>query len=272
MHRRSLWQGWKLEFGDVLSQPGVIDGRGVVNVRYGTKNGKFEGEEGFLTGFEVTKKRWWGESGKAYWEEQKANGFEDNAHAGELRVKPEEVINMKWISPFSPRTREHSFEWRGYKFLWKGTMQVEQVRKAAEWFVWCSHLKLVVQLPRKNSEEVAPGIRPPPEELSLARYSCTMGNRKSGRLEVFQEAIDTFLEEHILISQVSVEGEKTDDSAISIAISAEGSNVSVDSQAKTHQRLRDIVFSTALCMVINERDKRRFLLELLQEIGEIAGG
>lgn len=260
LHPSSLWMSWKLEFGDVLKQEGVIDGRGVVNGRFGTKNGK----GGFLKGYKVGKRRWWGENGKSYWLKQKEEGFPDNVDRGDgEKVKAEETVELKWAKLWA---RDYGFTWREFKFLWKGTRKVDNPRKAAKAFVWCNHLKLVVCLEGKG-------------QMALARYVCVMGNRKAGRLEIDEDAFDGFLREFVF----KKEGEASpvvDDEAVleetsignqsSVTAAAE---ISVsEGNAKTQQRLRDVIMGTMICMLITERDKRRFLLEILQEIGENAGG
>jgi hypothetical protein len=37
LHPSFFNHNWKLEFGDILAQPGVIDSQGVVSLKYGTK-------------------------------------------------------------------------------------------------------------------------------------------------------------------------------------------------------------------------------------------
>ncbi|KAH7317609.1 hypothetical protein BKA65DRAFT_514821 [Rhexocercosporidium sp. MPI-PUGE-AT-0058] len=258
LHASWRWKGWRLEFGDVLNQEGVIDGRGVVNAKFGTKDGR----EGMLKGYVVRKKRHWGESGKAWWVAQKEAGFPDGAdfeseEGLEGKVKPEEIVTLRWKAPFSLRARNHGFEWRGFEFVWKGTRKVD-VKKGARPFVFCNHLKLVVLVP----EDMSPISKDAGKrEMCLGKYVCVMGKRKAGRLEVYQDVIDGFLAEHIL---PALEGGDKE-------ISEEERELEGEEVAKTQKRIRDVIVGTSICMVMTERNKRRFLLEILLLISDILG-
>jgi hypothetical protein len=112
LHVALGWRKWKLEFGDVLSQEGVIDGRGVVSLDYGTKSG----EDGTLKGYRLRSFRF---PGKAWFKERKALGEQNTETHNEsaIKAKPEEVVELRWASPLL-RPREYVFFWRGFKFIW----------------------------------------------------------------------------------------------------------------------------------------------------------
>ena len=259
LHPSTLWMGWKLEFGDVLKQEGVIDGRGVVNGRFGTKDGK----DGYLKGYKVRKRRYWGENGKSYWLKQKEEGFPDNVERGEgEKVRPEEVVKLKWVRFWK---RDYGFSWRECVFLWKGTGKVDVPRRAAKAFVWCNHLKLVVC--RDGDGEKG--------ELMLARYVCVMGNRKAGRLEVYDDTLEEFLRESVFKDRQGAGGPSIENKEVATdeRLLVTGGDISRSEEyTKTYQRFRDVIMGTMICMLITERDKRRFILEFLQEVGENAGG
>lgn len=245
----AAWRTWKLEFGDVLAQPGVVDGRGVVNAAYGSK----KGEEGTLMGYGVRKKRWWGESGKAWHVAQAAalSKSSDDAIAGE-KIKPDEIVLLKWTAPLSLRAREYSFSWRGFSFVWKGTGRDVQLSKKF-WgpFVRYNHLKLVVLMPGRGNEGGG--------EAVLARYTCVVGQRKAGRLEVCSAGVDVLLN---LLDDTKIE---------KAPLSTGMEDASIDDAANTAQCLVDVVMGTAMCMIIGEFAKRKVLLEVLLALAEGGG-
>ncbi|KAG9228843.1 hypothetical protein BJ875DRAFT_476483 [Amylocarpus encephaloides] len=286
MASRSFWQEWKLEFGDILAQEGVIDGRGVVNWRVGTKGGK----DGTLKGYKERNRRWWGESGKKWFYEQREAGHK--CPDVPEKAKPEEVVNVRWVSPLV-RPREYRFTWRGFVFIWKGsnTIDVQQKRftRLSRVMTRFNHLKLVVNLPRGNAgqdPEKACDV-----ELVLARYTSAMSKRKAGRLEIFQDAIDSFIADHAgHLSLPSVPGvTETPAEDLSLMgikekkVEVEPSScdpfldprISNDApigfdEQKTQQRLKDLVVASGMCMIIGEFEKRQWLWEIILLIIDIA--
>lgn len=278
-----LWREWKLEFGDVLREEGVIDGRGVVSSWAGTRDGK----EGFLRGYANRKRRWWGESGKKWFYEQKqkqevggggdGNKLEEEEKERERPRKPEEVVNVKWVAPLK-RAREYRFQWRGFEFVWKGTGMVglpdkkfAQFRSATTRF---SHLKLVVVVPHPKARV----INGEGEEIVLARYTSTMAKRKAGRLEVSEEAVDGFVASHGSslssppdISSAPSPFPKTPELGVddNTSKSNEKQNPFEDPDSpkrdldKIRERLKDLVVASGMCMVIGEFEKREVLYAIL---------
>ena len=172
LHCSAFWRTWKLEFGDILAQPGVVDGRGAVSIKYGTTKGSDE----TFQGYEVRGKRYIGESGKA-WHQLQATQNEKDVDLAE-KPKPEEVVLLKWTAPLSSRTREYQFTWRGFDFVWKGSHTVQPCKKLYRPFLRYNNLKLVVYIPGYGGEEA--------NELILARYMSVASGRKSGRLYVIK--------------------------------------------------------------------------------------
>ncbi|KAG4431607.1 hypothetical protein IFR05_012900 [Cadophora sp. M221] len=250
LHCSAFWRAWKLEFGDILAQPGVVDGRGVVNIKYGTK----KGIDGTFQGYEARPKRYVGESGKA-WHKSQTTQDEKVDDLAE-KPKPEEVICLKWTAPLSFHTREYRFTWRNFEFVWKGTQTVQPSKKIFHPFLRYNNLKLVVFIPGPDGEQ--------PKELILARYASVVAGRKSGRLEVYQHVIDYFLSENAAALQ---QYEPTTNLAPDGAFQQEKSPTVQDrkpeSSTKTAQRLADIVVGTAMCMIIGEFTKRQVVVSVI---------
>jgi hypothetical protein len=241
MHQSLFWKKWTLQFGDVLAQDGVIDGRGVVNLKYGTKNG----EDGTLKGYPVRAKRYWGESGKQWHTIQKT--LPEDVTEPASKAKPDEVVELAWASPFSTRTREYHFVWRNFAFKWKGTKNVRRAENIFQPFMRYSHLKLVVVIPGPDGTSTE-------EEKLLAHYTCVPASRKVGRLELYQDAIDSFLIEHVhdtFQMKTSTVDEKKSSAQVQAA------------DTKTDQRLRDVLVASAMCMIISEWQKRQVIIQLI---------
>lgn len=264
LHNSCGWRCWHIEFGECLKEEGVIDGRGVVNARFGTEKGR----DGTLRGYEVRKRRWWGESGKEWFKEHKklmesSASVEEKVEAEEMeKVKPEEVVKLRWVAPLS-RAREYQFDWRGFKFAWKGTGQVHSRMKIWRPFMMFHHLKLVVIVPGKAMDG---GKQTESSELVLAMYTSAVSKRKAGRLEVFQEAIEAFLSNNVLpnskalhITEHLTEKPPMDQ------------HPNLAEVTKTQQRLDDVVMATALSMVIGEFEKRQTIISIILAAADGAG-
>ncbi|KAH7336192.1 hypothetical protein BKA65DRAFT_402523 [Rhexocercosporidium sp. MPI-PUGE-AT-0058] len=250
LHCSSFWRTWKLEFGDILAQPGVVDGRGVVNIKYGTKNGI----GGTFQGYEVRPKRYVGESGKA-WHKLQATQGEKVVELAE-KPKPEEIVCLKWTAPLSFHTREYRFTWRGFEFIWKGTQTVRSSKKFFHPFLRYNNLKLVVLIPGQEGEQA--------KELILAGYASVVAGRKSGRLEVYQHVIDDFLSEHAAaLQQYGLTTNVVSDGALQQEKYLTVQDREPESSAKTTRRLADLVVGTAMCMIIGEFTKRQVLIGVI---------
>ncbi|KUJ23607.1 uncharacterized protein LY89DRAFT_187736 [Mollisia scopiformis] len=241
MHQSLFWRKWTMQFGDVLAEDGVIDGRGVVNIKYGTKNG----EHGTLKGHSVRGRRYMGESGKEWHAMQNTLPEDNMKHMSKL--KPEEVVHLAWAAPLSTRTREYHFRWRDFAFKWKGTKNVGRAQNIFQPFMRYAHLKLVVVVPGRD-------VNVKEEELLLAQYTCVPASRKAGRLELYQDTIDSFLVEHIhdtfQLRELTVNEKKS-------LAQVQHSDI------KSDQRLRDVLVASAMCMIISEYQKRQVIIQLI---------
>ncbi|KAL2069068.1 hypothetical protein VTL71DRAFT_15406 [Oculimacula yallundae] len=253
LHCSGWWKTWKLEFSDALALPGVVDGRGVVNIKYGTK----KGTDGTFQGYKVRSKRYLGESGKA-WHKLQATQ-EEKVDDLQEKLRPEEVVYLKWTSPFSSRTREYGFKWRGFEFAWKGTKTFKSSKKLWRPFLRYNNLKLVVFMPGQDGDET--------KELILARYASVAADRKSGRLEVYQHAMDYFLSE----AAATLQQPEPTTSVMSDGINQQekshnAQNFGSESSARAAQRLADVVMGTAMSMIIAEFTKRQVLVGVILAI------
>jgi hypothetical protein len=245
MHPSFGWRSWKLEFGDVLLQDGVIDGRGVVNSTYGTRNG----ENGTLKGYGVRAFRFWGESGKVWHQEQRLarKGIRKARGKTTQQAKPEEVVMMSWKKPFSVHTREYHFSWRGFEFIWKGTRKTDpSLKKVFRPFLRLCHLKCVVLVPQKAGQGE--------KEILLARFTSVISKRKVGRFEIHEDILDAFLEEGFLRRNA----EEMQDEGV---VSGDWAR-----KEKLRQRLRDVVVGMGMCMVIEEWRKRQVVIGIIVAI------
>jgi hypothetical protein len=288
LHQSWFWRNFKLELGDVLSQEGVIDGRGVVSPLCGTE----KGEGGSLRGYPIKKKRRRGESGKAWHEAWVQGGICGDVQGGaglKEAVKPEEVVLLKWLRPFScHHCRWYGFEWRGLHFQWRGTREgdLKTVKKALRPFLKWNHLKLIL-LPLVIAEG---GPTSGDEEVCLAQYRSVVGKRKAGRLEVHKDAIDCMIRNCLMATALLKDEGETHT----------GGNASVDANpfadeegryskeekkekkggekeiseeiTKSRQRFYDVLMSTAFCMIISEREKRQVLIEVIAGLLGAGGG
>ncbi|PVH85004.1 hypothetical protein DL98DRAFT_568618 [Cadophora sp. DSE1049] len=240
---------YTLRHGDILAQSGVVDGRGVVNIKYGTKKGL----DGTFQGYEVRSKRYIGESGKA-WHNLQAAQNEKVVELAE-KPKPDEVVILKWTAPLSFHTREYQFTWRGFDFVWKGTQTVRPNKMLFRPFLHYNNLKLVVYIPGQRGED--------PKELILARYTSVVSGRKSGRLEAYQHVIEYFLSQNESVLQ------QYEPAATDVGHCAHEEekppvrNFVHEPSAKTSQRFSDIVMGTAMCMILGEFTKRQVLVSVI---------
>ncbi|KUL91080.1 hypothetical protein ZTR_00957 [Talaromyces verruculosus] len=228
------WKRWKLQFGERLAD--VIDARGVVSWEYNDNDTE---EDKALKGYKVRSWRLWGESGKEY--HKKVNEKRKREALGKESLSPslsdasipihpvgEEVHYLDWLSPMSKDVRCYRFQYAGLNFYWKGThLESDGAYKAV--FLRHNHLKLVVRLPNEpllqqesNSEQSS--------ELCLAKFTSSIDPDMAGTLELFESVITGHLQHHIL---------------------------SVGHTSPTD--IHDVLIATAMCMVIGEWQKRKWV-------------
>lgn len=250
MHPAFGWRRWKLEFGNILSQDGVVDGRGVVSLKYGTT----KGQEGTLKGYRVRSFRYPGESGKAWFREQKALGQQPPQNS--MKAKPEEVVDLRWVSPFTFRVREYRFNWRGFNFIWKGTGKA-QAKMIFRPILRFNHLKLIVIVPDEDEKKIGT------TEVTLARYTSVMGARKMGRLELDQAAIDAFLVEHMTDIDQADPYPQVHDNEKSSPADDSAQSTSEQILSRVHQRMNDVIIATGMSMIIGEYQKRQVIISII---------
>ncbi|KAF1952522.1 hypothetical protein CC80DRAFT_596606 [Byssothecium circinans] len=250
IHGSGPWTTYKLQYGDALGEEGVVDRRGVVGWKHngGSKQDLKVGDTK-LKGYKVRSFRFWGENGKAWVRkvnaDRKAGIGPDPDHHHELEegaerkdpAKADGAVYLKWESPFSWHTRQYHFRYADVDFYWKGTGAVKKNKWCGFWAGY-SHLKLIAKQHDK--------------EHCLAIYGSSVLGQKSGKLELFDEAIlGLYKELGVVDPEVLLER----------------------SQGETMQMVKEsvlyyIIVATALCMINAEREKRKVLCELLDAAGE----
>lgn len=275
IHTACFWREYKIQLGPSLALPGVVDPRGVVSWRHngGSKRDLREDEKSHdgrkLKGYRVRGWRLWGETGKEYVhsvkhkrEEGLVSDDPDIEHEVDkdgvgVKVHAEEVVWLRWSSPFSRDTRRYTFWFKGVEFQWRGTGTVSEERKCG-WMLRFCHLKLVARVPVDPEED-----RGVSQEICLGKYTCSIAAEKSGSLEVFDHAVLAFVQQSMpgLLATGRADGEKT--------------KMLEDDEAKT-KRLKkgifyQVIIATALCVAKAEKEKRHTIIDLLLCAGENAG-
>ncbi|KAF2648736.1 hypothetical protein K491DRAFT_783863 [Lophiostoma macrostomum CBS 122681] len=305
IHSTLFWRKWKLQLGPSIAKRGVLDPRGVVCWRYHGGDAKAREANGrLLKGYKVRTWRLWGETGKKYVHKIKANRkvglgpdpdilgdvvpevakkfgdlpdmSEKGAALSELEksevdypVYAEEAVYLTWTSPFSRDTRRYHFQFRGINFYWKGTGTVKETRTCG-WFLHFNHLKLVAQIPaprdRKGSSDSV--LEP---EVCLGKYTCSIATKKSGKLDLFDEAIWRLVSEHM--PDLLAPGLSDDDDGMSETGSAGGELSMTQASAVKKTLMYQLIVATAMCMVIGEKQKRETIKKIIElAVTEGAGG
>lgn len=283
-----------MQFGELLADDRVIDSRGVISLPYGSGKTPV-GAGKAIKGYKVRKWRLWGETGKQYhhYKNTRREGGDkgslrsnaDQVHElATHSTRPpiaaddiiDEVVYFSWISPFTHRTRDYRFQYCGIDFYWKGTGTVKEGRTCGS-FLHFNHLKLVARIPltgdgrdeekQGKSEEYIKPVRrssrsilwqrsaPTFREICIAKYTSSLGKKKAGTLQMYDEALFRLMIDHNIPS---------DDSK---TIELGGDVVSVK-----HTRLYDIIIATTMCMVIGEWQKRQWLKKIIELAAGEAGG
>jgi hypothetical protein len=265
IHDGCFWTKYKLQLGPSISQPGVIDPRGVVAWRHNGGDKKaLKADDHKLKGYKVRGWRLWGETGKAYVHAVKAKretgkgpdpdvlGVEDSE--SERPAVAEDVVCLRWLNPLSRHTRCYHFHYMGIDFYWKGTASVSESR-ACGLLLRFNHLKLVARLPFMDGKEHEQ------DELCLGKYTCSIASQKNGTLEFFDVAILHLIDEH---------------APSMLQLSSEKKQLEEDAETERALRVRkstlyQVFVATAMCMIRSEKEKRHKLLELLAAIAEGGG-
>ena len=281
VHTGCFWRSYKIQIGPSLSQPGVIDPRGVVSWRHNggssavLQNDKRNGDGRLLKGYKVRGWRLWGETGKAY-----VHGIRERRRAGAPfddpdvdavgqgeeeglaadKVCADEVVHLTWTYPLSRHTRRYTFYFRRVEFQWKGTGTVSEGRTCG-WMLRFCHLKLVARIPIDAHAEKGEGVG----EVCLGKYTSSIAAEKSGTLEVFDCAVLRFVERYMpsLLEREVSDKEKGED----INGELEENKIAMLKKGVLYQ----LIVATVLCMVNAEKEKRHTLIDLILGAGENAG-
>ena len=264
IHDGCFWREYKLQLGPAISQPGVIDPRGVVAWRHNGGDKKMiKADDGKLKGYKVRRWRLWGETGKEYVHTVKANRKTGEGQDPDVLERPdskpgshavaEEVVYLRWKNPLSLHTRCYHFQYRGADFYWKGTKSVKASR-ACGFLLYFNHLKLVAKLSASEEDKHEKG------EVCLGTFTSSVANRKNGTLEFFDATILRFIDEHFPSPSWRKQPEERLEDAKAGRI--------LEMKRST---LYHVFVATAMCMIRSEKEKRHALLDLAVNIAEGGG-
>lgn len=267
MHNSFLWRRWRIQIGKQLAEPGVIDGRGCVHLDHDFKQSTKEAErkslkrrDTDLQGFPLRTWRMWGESGKEYHRVENERRRTKELEVQKPASKPkavavaDEVVYLRWQSPFSSNTRRYSFKFRGIDFSWKGTGTVKESHFFRA-FVRFNHLKLVARVAIDEDHEQPRKEAPAFREVCLAKFTCSVKANKAGVLEVFDNAVERFAAEYLTPSNDTILDETND-----------------RERTTEPDTLYHLVISTAMCMIVGERQKRETIKEIIIMAAAEGGG
>lgn len=270
IHSQFMWRTYKLQMGPSIATPGLLDPRGVVCWRHNGGDKKaLKTDDRKLKGYKVSSWRLWGETGKDYVHNIKAmrkagkgpdpDIIEDEVAAKKAAIRADEVVYLKWTSPFSRNTRRYHFKYANIDFYWKGTGTVKETRRCG---MWChfNHLKLVAELPTSKGDT---GPRP---EVCLAKYTSSIAQSKFGTLEVFDGAVWRLAFEHIplLLAQNHNSGPIANRTASENAVA----EVTWIKQTSLYR----VIVATAMCMVYSENQKRETIRKVIEAAATEGGG
>jgi hypothetical protein len=272
-----FWRKWILQFGERLAEDGVVDPRGVLSEKHGAER---KDENGLRTkGYKIRSWRLWGESGKMYHREtneQRKAGWLATNTSDEIPGKPlvEEVVYFSWHSPFTHKTRLYRFNYDGLEFYWKGTGTVKESRTCG-WWLRFHHVKLCVRIPvfaTANTSENGGLIRrtttwgsiltrfgskdPGFREVCLAKYTSSIGRKKAGILQIYDDALHRLLIDGVIPLDIQKKRALEDAGVVGVK----------------KLRLYEVIIATAMCMVIGEWQKRETVWAILAAAAEGGGG
>jgi hypothetical protein len=298
IHPSLFWREYKLQLGPAIGAPGVLDPRGVVCWKHnGGDKLALKSDPHKLKGYKVRTWRLWGETGKAYVrrvkkirktgdgidpdtidgrvlaKEKKANDtdlLDVAAQNPSVPVRANEVVTLRWTSPFSRQTRTYHFSYRGLDFSWKGTGTVKESRRCGM-FLRFNHLKLVVKVPlspvpqeKDNEKSITATEKDERLEICLGKFTSSVAHDKSGTLVLFDKALVRLVDEYVpgmLVEEDHLE---------------KGRDEEDDFQEKVSRlkksSLYQVIVATATCMIASEKEKRHTLIDVLVALAEGGAG
>lgn len=288
-----FWRRWKLKFGELLADDRVVDGRGVISLPYGSgktnadevingykiRSWRLWGESGKQYHHDINAKR------KRQDKESPSSDAdhvpEPHTHSAQPSILAkdiiDEVVHFSWKSPFTNHVRDYHFQYCNADFYWKGTGTVQDGRTCGCCLRF-NHLKLVIRVPstydtsndgatKDEDEKCIKPVRRPfgsriwqrstPDfrEICIAKYTSSVGRKKAGTLEIYDETIYRLVKDHVIPS----------DSSKLIELGSEIVSIK-------HTRLCDVIVATAMCMVIGEWQKREWVKKIIEAAAGEAGG
>ncbi|KAF2678305.1 hypothetical protein K458DRAFT_348793 [Lentithecium fluviatile CBS 122367] len=266
IHGSAFWRKYKLQYGYDLARADVVDPRGVISWKHnGGNKAELKADDKKFKGYKVRTWRLWGETGKAYVHKVKANrkagigldpddpldpvGMDDQL-SDNYRARADHVVYLDWEHPFSRHARQYHFRYNEVDFYWKGTKTIEKSGFFGR-FLRYNHLKLVAQIPA--IDEADQTFKP---QVCLGTYTCSLSQKKCGRLELYDSVILQLAEVYIQV--IGTPGLREEE------------RIKVLRLKKTW--FYRVLVATALCMINAEKEKRQMVGEWLENAGEGAGG
>lgn len=215
-----------------LNAPTIIDPRGVVSSNYRLRSFGLPGETGRDY---IRRQRRSRDAG------QQVDGTSKLPLELPTHLDPSEAyLTLYWNGRF---TREYGFRYFNIECRWKGTSTVRDDQKY--WGKWSryNHLKLVAYLPLEAPSSQLGAERPPEEThlappelgkrtITLAKFTSLWAKRKVGRLSVFERGLEECFPDDVV----------------------------------ERERLRHVLVATVLCMIQGEKEKRKMICKIIEQL------
>jgi hypothetical protein len=269
IYQSCFWRSYRVQLGPALAQPGVLDPRGVIAWKHNGGDKKaldFDARK--LKGYKVRTWRLWGETGREYVHgvkkiRQVGKGQDPDVVSEDFEsARADEVMYLRWISPFSRNTRKYHFHYQGVDFYWKGTGTVKESRTCGM-FLRYNHLKLVARSLLSGNEKDNEQ-----REICLGKFTSSVAKQKSGVLKLYDHGILRLVDGH---EPAVLEESFVEECKESRPVVAED-----DSEAKISRlkksALYQVIMATAVCMIMGEKEKRHTLMDVILGLAEGGGG
>ncbi|KAJ5371727.1 hypothetical protein N7517_003733, partial [Penicillium concentricum] len=229
-HCGGFWRNWTIQSGDNLQD--VIDPRGVVEWECRSNpNNTTLNDDRALKGYKVRTWRVWGESGKEYHRQVNARGKAEKGEFADRKKKGKALDD----APVEIENMENVTE------VGKHDLEYSQTGCSSPPYSAAPHTAILQPAVAKEA------VRIRQHRVFTPSFVC----RKFGQLWIFDSAVSKLLDEDH-----------------SPAWNEQAAASELRNVRKT--RLYELIMTTAMCMIIGEREKRNTLLLLL--IIAAAGG